>query len=129
MLTSIIFTGSVQHQAINAPQFTYSFQPHRPVILTKWMPEKEQIISWQWILEALPSAELNKEMYELTNTLATPMQSQCNLLSLEVFKDEIPQVQQKLTEDLMIISNEVQGRGQDGYILPRPSSVACSIDI
>ena len=34
-LTSIIFTGSVQHQAINAPQFTYSFQPHRPVILTK----------------------------------------------------------------------------------------------
>ena len=34
-----------------------------------------------------------QEIYELVNTLATPTQSQCNLLSLEVFKDgEIPQV-------------------------------------
>ena len=88
------------------------------------MPDEGQNISWPWILEALPNAELNKvpfwslfsnasccsynmllftdlpqdlyvcfaqvhlieltvctflqEIYELTNTLATPMQSQCN---------------------------------------------------
>merc|ERR1712037_662041 len=94
-LTSIIFTGSVQHQALNAPQFTYSFQPHRPVILTKWMPEEtstDQDILWKWIQEALPSIELNKEIYQLSNTLATPMQSQCNLLSLEAFKELLPEV-------------------------------------
>jgi len=128
-LTSIIFTGSVQHQALNAPQFTYSFQPHRPVILTRWMPDEGQNISWPWILEALPNAELNKEMYELTNTLATPMQSQCNLLALEVFKDEIPQVHQNLQRDLQIISDEVQGRGRGGYNFLDPARVACSIDI
>ena len=35
-LTSIIFTGSVQHQALNAPHHVYSYMPHRPTILTKW---------------------------------------------------------------------------------------------
>ena len=33
-----------------------------------------------------------QELYDLSNTLATPMQSQCNLFSLDVFKDELPEV-------------------------------------
>ena len=35
-LTSIIFTGSVQHQAVNAPHHLYSYMPHRPLTLTKY---------------------------------------------------------------------------------------------
>jgi len=127
-LTSIIFTGSVQHQAINAPQFTYSFQPHRPVILTKWMPETDQNITWEWIQEALPSIELNKEIYTLTNTLSTPMQSQCNLLSLEAFKELLPQVHQKLQQDLKSLRDEVNNRTGE-YNFLNPEKVACSIDI
>jgi len=127
-LTSIIFTGSVQHQAINAPQFTYSFQPHRPVILTKWMPETHQDISWQWIQEALPSIELNKEIYQLSNTLATPMQSQCNLLSLEAFKELLPKVHQELQQNLESLRDEVRSRGGE-YRFLNPEKVACSIDI
>merc|ERR1712037_719329 len=115
-LTSIIFTGSVQHQAINAPQFTYSFQPHRPVILTKWMQE------------ALPSIELNKEIYQLSNTLATPMQSQCNLLSLEAFKELLPEVHQELQQNLESLRDEVRSRGGE-YKFLNPEKVACSIDI
>ena len=36
-----------------------------------------------------------QEIYQLTEILSTPMQSQCNLLSLDVFKDDIPQVPRK----------------------------------
>ena len=34
-LTSIIFTGSVQHWALNGPHIVYSYMPHRPTMLTK----------------------------------------------------------------------------------------------
>ena len=36
-LTSIIFTGSVQHWALNGPHIVYSYMPHRPTMLTKWI--------------------------------------------------------------------------------------------
>ena len=35
-LTSIIFTASVQHQAVNGPHHLYSYMPHRPLTLTKY---------------------------------------------------------------------------------------------
>jgi len=59
-LTSIIFTGSVQHQALNAPQFTYAYQPHRPVKLKRWMPDDNVPITWKWIQAALASDEIAK---------------------------------------------------------------------
>jgi len=52
------------------------------------MPEGEDDMSWHQIKEALPPMELTKQIYRLTNTLSTPMQTQCNLLSLDVFRDE-----------------------------------------
>lgn len=128
-LTSIIFTGSVQHQAINAPQFTYSYQPHRPVRLTRWMPDEAKEITWSWIKEALPSPELSKEIYQLTNTLSTPMQKQCNLMSLpRVFQDKIPQVYDELQLNLQHLKKKVEERGGE-YNFLNPEKVACSIDI
>ena len=66
--------------------------------------------TWTWIKEALASDEITKvkllsfvtsltlgsyvqEVYQLVNILSTPMQEQCNLMSLpDVFHDVIPQV-------------------------------------
>ena len=36
-LTSIIFTASVQHHALSAPHHLYTYLPHRPSILYKWI--------------------------------------------------------------------------------------------
>lgn len=132
-LTRIIFTGSVQHQAVNAPQFTYSYVPHRPTLMTNWMPEGEDDMSWHQIKEALPPMELTKQIYRLTNTLSTPMQTQCNLLSLDVFRDEseLKPVYQTLQNDLNKLKDVVESRMRDGgeYNFLSPENVACSIDI
>jgi len=134
-LTSIIFTGSVQHQAVNAPQFTYSYQPHRPVMLTRWMPkEEDDIPNMDWILNATAEAskEIKQGIYQLTNILSTPMQGQCNLLSLDVFKDDVDlkQVHEQLKVELQQLSHEVKGRlGEGAYNFLDPAKVACSIDI
>jgi len=128
-LTSIIFTGSVQHQALNAPQFTYAYQPHRPVKLKRWMPDDNVPITWKWIQAALASDEIAKEGYQLVNTLATPMQEQCNLMSLpDVFDGVIPGVYDELQNKLKRLSRKVKRRG-GAYNFLDPERVACSIDI
>jgi len=130
-LTSIIFTGSVQHQALNAPQFTYAYQPHRPVKLKRWMPDDNVPITWKWIQAALASDEIAKEGYQLVNTLATPMEKQCNLMSLpDVFHGVIPRVYDQLQNKLRNLSDTVKARGGPGaYNFLDPEHVACSIDI
>ena len=80
------------------------------------MPEGEEELAWPWIKEALPPIQLTKvlftpllfwyplalasalfdvrvqDIFELSMILAT--HSQCNLASLDVFEDDIPQVPQ-----------------------------------
>ena len=76
------------------------------------MPDDPDTITWPWIKEALASDEISKvkllsfvtsltlgsyvqEVYQLFNTLSTPMQERCNLMSLpDVFHD-IPEVDQR----------------------------------
>ena len=86
----------------------------------RWMPdESEEDLSWPWIKEALPPIQLTKvldiffaiwhlfaqtflgwaffnipvqDIFELSMILAT--HSQCNLASLDVFEDDIPEVPQ-----------------------------------
>jgi len=144
-LTAIIFTGSVQHQAVNSPQFTYSYQPHRPVLLKKWMPEKgsredrELESNWKWVEKAtaMSSPENMQAIYMLTNMVSTPMQSQCNLLGLRVFENDdgtLAEVGRQLNSALQNLSDEVNARkGTAGplgvYNFLDPAKVACSIDI
>ena len=79
------------------------------------MPEGEEDLSWPWIKEALPPIQLTKvlpimafydpplrcftmqDIFELSMILAT--HSQCNLASLDVFEDDIPEVPNKLSAD------------------------------
>lgn len=138
-LTSMIFTASVQHQAVNAPQFTYTFQPHRPLTLTRWMPnEDEEIPNKAWITDA--TAETFKEnaqgIYQLANILSTPMQGQCNLLALDTFKDEVDipflkQAHDQLHSELDTLHNHINSTrvGPDAYNFLDPANVPCSIDI
>ena len=86
---------------------------------------------------------LLQAIYELAMVLAT--RSLCNLSSLNVFGDDIPQVailevthlgmislfiqvHKRLQDDLATISSLVKGRGGD-YDYLDPENVACSIDI
>jgi len=137
-LTSMIFTASVQHQAVNAPQFTYTFQPHRPFLLTRWMPESgTNIPNMAWITETTAEAfrEINQGIYQVVNTLSTPMQGQCNLLSLDTFKDEVvdflKQAHDQLHSELDTLSKHISSTrvGSGAYNFLDPAKVACSIDI
>jgi len=125
-LTNILFTGSVQHQAVNAPQYQYYYVPHRPTFMTKWMPDGEEDLTWEWIKTALPTMERTKKVHSLFMLLTK--QSFCTLSSLDVFKDEYPAIQQQLTRDLNKLSSEIKSRDGD-YKHLDPANVACSVDI
>ena len=125
-LTNIIFTASVQHQALNAPHHFYSYIPHRPTFLTKWMPDEEKQLTWEWIKTALPTMEQAKEVYDLAMLLAT--HSLCTLADLDEFEDEFPDVQKELNRNLNKLSFEIESRDSD-YNYLDPARVACSIDI
>lgn len=125
-LTSIIFTASVQHHALNSPQHHYSYAPHRPTLLTKWMPDGEDDISWAWIKEALPKLPLVEDMFTLSNLLST--HSLCSLSKLDEFSSDLPNIQSNLKEELATISREVRARGGE-YDYLDPDIIACSIDI
>jgi len=127
-LTLMIFTASVQHQAVNAQQYTYSYQPHRPRRLTRWMPDDLKDITWKFIKDSLPSLELAKGIYRVVMFLSTPTKSLCNLLSLDTFKDDIPKVHEKLQSDLKHISFLVKKRGGE-YNHLDPENVPCSVDV
>merc|ERR1712179_101735 len=124
----MIFTASVQHHAYNDPQYTYSYQPHRPTLLTEWMPDETKDITWKFIKNSLPSLELTRYIHFLFNAISTPTKSQCNLLSLDTFKHEIPEVHEKLQSELKRISSLVKQRGGE-YNHLDPQNVPCSIDI
>ena len=125
-LTNIIFTASVQHQALNAPHHFYSYVPHRPTFLTKWMPDNEEDIIWEWIKTALPTMEQTEEVYDLSMLLST--HSLCTLTDLDVFEDDFPDVQKQLNRNLNRLSFEIESRDND-YNYLDPARVACSIDI
>ena len=52
-----------------------AIESHQTLHYTFYLAELIQFLTWQGI-------------YQLTNILSTPMQGQCNLLSLDVFKDD-----------------------------------------
>ena len=125
-LTNIIFTGSVQHQALNAPHYLYSYAPHRPTFLAKWMPDEGKELSWAWIKTALPTLKQVEELYIIAMILST--QSPCTLIDLDVFQDEFPDIQNELTKGLKKLSDEIESRNSD-YDYLHPAKVACSVDI
>ena len=126
ILTTIIFTSSFQHQALNAPHHIYSYAPHRPTLLKKWMPNHDRDISWEWIKDALPTIPETEAIYDLANILAKP--SLCTLTKLDTFKTELPDVHRVFQLELSRMSYEVKRRNNE-YDYLDPDKIACSIDI
>eukprot|EP01087_Luapelamoeba_hula_P006965 TRINITY_DN1704_c0_g1_i2.p1 TRINITY_DN1704_c0_g1~~TRINITY_DN1704_c0_g1_i2.p1 ORF type:complete len:1532 (-),score=208.78 TRINITY_DN1704_c0_g1_i2:397-4689(-) len=58
-LTTIVFTCTAQHSAVNFGQFDYySFVPNRPLQLTKPMPDDKNQVTNAYIMAALPSKDV-----------------------------------------------------------------------
>ena len=121
----LVFGASVQHQALNAPHFLYSYIPHRPTLLRRWMPATGRDLTWSWILGALPTLQEAQEVYLLSNLLAKP--SDCTLLPLARQGDPYPDLASRFASDLETLSRKIRRRGRYPYL--DPASVACSIDI
>ena len=80
-------TWSWIKEALPSPELSkvtlFSFSPHYP----PYLPHRSD---YSLLFFTEPYVQ---EIYQLTNTLSTPMQKQCNLMSLpRVFQDKIPQV-------------------------------------
>lgn len=72
-LTTIAFTASVQHSAVNFGQFHfYGFVPNRPMSLTKPMPKDLSILDMKYIMGALPNKDRSFDQMAITFALSTP---------------------------------------------------------
>ena len=55
-LTTIVYTCTVQHSAVNFGQFDYyAFVPNRPLLLTRPMPDDKSLVTLPYIMNALPN--------------------------------------------------------------------------
>ena len=116
----------IQSQALNAPQHSYSYAPHRPTLLRKWMPNHDRDITWGWIKEALTTITEAKAVYGLFNMQVKP--SLCTLSKLDMVLPGYEDVHRVLKRDLSKLSSEVKKRKHE-YDYLDPDKIACSIDI
>lgn len=126
----VVFGASVLHQAINIPHFEYSYVPHRPTFMKKWMPgDNGEELEWQTLVEALPTVEEHKTAFLTANLLA--IHSECNLLShfkAKLTEDSSDALKTLVTE-LEAISEGIKSRfNWADYPYLDPARVACSID-
>ena len=105
----------------------YSYAPHRPTLMRKWMPDSNSTtITWQWIKEALPTLEEAGKVYDIANILAKP--SLCTLTKLESPDPKVQGFHTQFIRDLNNLSNDIKKRNHP-YDYLDPKKVACSIDI
>jgi hypothetical protein len=57
VLVMLVFGASVQHHALNARHYLYTYAPHRPTALSRWMPPPGPDLSWSWLQAALPTMD------------------------------------------------------------------------
>ena len=114
-------------QAVNAPHHMYSYAPHRPTSLRKWMPDKStKDLTWEWIKEALPTLKEAAETYDIANMLAKP--SLCTLTQLKSPDPQVKDIHTRFIKELTNLSKKVKKRNHP-YDYLDPQNVACSIDI
>ncbi|XP_078722908.1 polyunsaturated fatty acid 5-lipoxygenase-like [Lampetra fluviatilis] len=134
-LTNIIFTASAQHSAVNFPQWDfYAYVPPRPEQLTKFMPEGDEDITWDFIASALP--DIGVSMFQILFSHILSMPSLVPLTKLNAIGDEFPGIQNDFQAHLRKLSSEIKERnarleavGKVPYPYLDPENVASSTDI
>ncbi|RUS22218.1 lipoxygenase [Endogone sp. FLAS-F59071] len=137
-ITTIIFTCSAQHSAINYSQYIYAgFVPNRPAALSKPMPPlKDSPVPETYISSALPEVSASKFQVEFTHILTLPPDPQEVMSELAVTRKEFPLAHASLVEDMKKISEYIQKRnelltkeGKTPYPWMQPDKINMSIAI
>ena len=104
----------------------YSYAPHRPTLLRKWMPDQEEDVTWEWIKEGLPSLREASAVADISNLLTKP--SLCTLTKLASPDPQYQDIHDTFLEQLKRLSKDVRRRNHP-YDYLDPHNIACSIDI
>ncbi len=134
-LTTIIFTCSAQHSAVNFPQFDYlSYLPNRPDSMFKPMPTERGEVDEAAILDAMPGFATMQFQVMFAHMLTTP--SDHVLADLEGARDLFPALHAKHAARFAEISAVIQARntalesaGEMPYPYLHPERIAASIDV
>lgn len=135
VLTTIVFTASAYHSAVNLTQHPYiSYVPNRPNALFAPMPESREEITWDFITQALP--DFSTTQFQALFSWLLSMPSDCSLAELEGSAKRFPKIHAKHKMAFQAISKEIcsknKGREKVGkipYPFLDPNQIAASVDI
>ena len=134
-ITTIIFTVSAQHSAVNFPQFEYlSYLPNRPDSMFREMPADRGEVDEAFLQDALP--DMMVMQFQVSFAYLLTMPSEHPLSDLEGARDLFPSIHEKYVARLRAVSAEIQARnakltetGGIAYPYLQPERIAASIDI
>ena len=135
VLTTIVFSASAYHSAVNLPQHAYiSYVPNRPNALFAPMPESREEITWDYVAQALP--DFNTTQFQALFSWLLSMPSDRPLSELTGSAKLFPEIQAKHKLAFQEISKAINNRNADRETLGKipypfldPNQVASSVDI
>lgn len=133
LITTLIFTSSVVHAAVNFPQYdTYGFPPNYPSMLKGTPPKNKNPLTEKDILDALPDKSNILDSMIITKLLSD--KSVNSLGDFEVtytYDPSAVKIVEEFREDLRSISEKIHKRNEKlekkyDYLLPEdiPNSIS-----
>jgi hypothetical protein len=139
-----ILISSGQHSAVNFGQEDYyGFVPNRPFLMTKLMPEDTSVVTWDFIIGALPNGVQSVQSIKTATTLSLNIDAQLfpqnapqSFRDIQnkghVFQKEYTTFMldlQDLTIEIATRNNNVEKAGGVAYPYLSPNHIAASIAI